>query len=225
MVSRDTDRSSRGCRDNGRLECGLGRGRGLQPRSCVRGCRSGSRDLLDHTLPEVQHYSCNVCLAFPIAWRSRAHPPLTLHDFAQWLLEALVSRAAPPAVRRAVRVAQHLHQDRRSRAFAKKTGVRSRPSDHTSACVCALTSACLTPPAASRLLFDTACPTLLASWACPPLCQACVFSLLLSMLTVSADLTDNQVHVVVYYRYYRFFPDGTLLYRTSPQVRDEGLGG
>lgn len=83
-------------------------------------------------------------------------PPKPPHDFAQWLLEALVSRAAPPAVRRAVRVAQHLHQDRRSGAVAKKTGVHSRPSYHTRTCACALPTACLTPPSASRLLFDTA---------------------------------------------------------------------
>ncbi|KAK9906432.1 hypothetical protein WJX75_001739 [Coccomyxa subellipsoidea] len=28
----------------------------------------------------------------------------------------------------------------------------------------------------------------------------------------------NPVHLVCYYRYFRFFPDGTLLYRTSPEV-------
>lgn len=28
----------------------------------------------------------------------------------------------------------------------------------------------------------------------------------------------NPVHLVCYYRYYRFFPDGQLLYRTSPDV-------
>ena len=28
----------------------------------------------------------------------------------------------------------------------------------------------------------------------------------------------NPVHLVCYYRYLRFFPDGTLLYRTSPDI-------
>ena len=28
----------------------------------------------------------------------------------------------------------------------------------------------------------------------------------------------NPVHLVCYYRYFRFFPDGTLLYRTTPEV-------
>lgn len=28
----------------------------------------------------------------------------------------------------------------------------------------------------------------------------------------------NPVHLVCYYRYFRFFPDGTFVYRTSPEV-------
>ena len=28
----------------------------------------------------------------------------------------------------------------------------------------------------------------------------------------------NPVHMVCYFRYYRFYPDGHLLYRTSPEV-------